>query len=690
VTAFDAQETTALLPSKPKQEMNLKNFSTLATLKKYLTFSNLQTCIILIITLIGAFLFFSKYEDHHSEEFLVAVSNGFPVVRELGPDMSKMVGAHLVVGPQESALHNHSWIFVFNLSFAGKLHGSDDWIPIHTVHARQRADRGVFQKRWTIDLADPQLNLTEFHHFDHYAAILSVDHEEPIGVLFSAASLPEAARYRVVLAFLVLIFLYVMIVFEWVHPGLAVMLADLLGLGLLAHLQQRPSFELVVTFIDFETITLLFGMMIMVGIFSTTGFFEWAGVKAYKYSGGNIWNLLVILSILTAVVSAGLDNVTTVLLVVPLTIKICRALDIDPKLLLLSEVMFSNLGGTVTIIGDPPNIIIANHPVVKKVVSFIQFTAHVLPGGILACVGIFFWVRRYAPQLVRKTNVNLQLDLAIWKRTLKKFSRPTNEGEENVRNGLAAYVAELEQEVKDQDIKNDPVCSVAELEAKYPIKDQRLFLISSMILTVVMLLFFSHSFLPLDVNLAWIAVIGAMFHLSLAHLELDEILEKVEWSALLFFAGLFIFVRCLTDLGLITWIADNLSLGIAIVPEGKGRLATAITLLLWGSGLASALVGSIPSAATLIGVVVNLAGPEGTLGLPLTPLVWALVFGACFGGNGTIIAAAANVVCVGIADSNGIHISFVEFTKVGMPITAISLLLANIYLLLFHVVIPWW
>merc|ERR1712063_56213 len=201
-------------------------------------------------------------------------------------------------------------------------------------------------------------------------------------------------KYEVLIATIVLGGVYILIIFELMHRTIAAMLGSFVCLGFVAVLRGRPSFEVVINWIDFETVGLLFGMMIMVGIFSETGFFEWSAIKAYKMSKGNIWHLTLILCIFTAVVSAFLDNVTTILLMTPVTVRLCSVLNIEPQPILLALVVMSNIGGTATAIGDPPNIIIVNDPDIASdgAITFMSLTLHVGPGVVLASIAVQIFI----------------------------------------------------------------------------------------------------------------------------------------------------------------------------------------------------------------------------------------------------------------------------------------------------------
>jgi len=426
-------------------------------------------------------------------------------------------------------------------------------------------------------------------------------------------------------------------------------------------------------------------MMIMVGIFSKTGFFEYVAVTAYKLSRGDLWRLTTILCVCVAVISAFLDNVTTILLFTPVTIKLCTVLDIEPTVILLAEVMFSNLGGTATIIGDPPNIIIANHPQIRSHISFFTFSLHMTPPVVLSCIAIFFYLKfMYGPKLKRDPNTALLHEISIWQTTLEKTQKD-DEQNPALLSYLEEHIHKLEAELE----KKSGFVPIDELEQKYKIKNMPLFINSCVVLLVVILLFFMHSFVHLiDISLAWIAVIFGIVHIIISgdH-DVEGILEKVEWGTLMFFAALFVLMRSLEEMGLIEFIGQQTVNIISKVDEGMGRILVAVLLITWVSAIASAFIDNIPYTATLVPVIIKLA--NGGLGIPLSVLVWSLSIGACLGGNGTLIGASANVVAVGLAEGQGFKISFLEFLKMGFPVMLISTFVACCYHVIVHVFLGW-
>ena len=448
----------------------------------------------------------------------------------------------------------------------------------------------------------------------------------------------------------ILICVYILIIFETVHRTLAAALGGLTAVIALNYFttQDALSLKAVTTMIDWETIGLLLGMMVMVGVISHTGVFEWFAVEAYKKSEGSIWSLVVILCIVTAVLSAFLDNVTTVLLLTPVTIQLAKVLDLQPVPILIAEVLFSNIGGAATMIGDPPNIMIGS----KMTPDAIESTE----GGKyaeLASEGVNFndFIIEMAPGILMTVVPAFML--------LKWMYRDEFSG----------------KRIRD----------VAELEAKYGIKDYKMLTTSGFILGLVILGFFLHPITHMPVS--WIALGGAVLMLlATSRHELDEPLEEVEWTTLLFFAGLFVLVHSLQYMGVINFIGEYVERAIEWFPQGDDgiiRLTAAMVILLWVSAVASAFIDNIPYTATMIPIVLQIS--QGA-NVELGPLIWALAFGACLGGNGTLIGASANVVMAGMSEEAGYPVSFNEFFKAGFPMMILTTAIVTLYMVLVYAV----
>jgi len=454
---------------------------------------------------------------------------------------------------------------------------------------------------------------------------------------------PEMPSWALGAAFAILFVVYGLIVLEWIHRALAAALGAVTVVCVLHYIGSGPDLGTLVSWIDEETVGLLLGMMVMVSILAETGIFQWAAVQCYALSGGSVWKLVVILCTVTAVFSAFLDNVTTMLLIAPVTIQIAKVLRLDPVPILLSEVMFSNIGGAATQIGDPPNIIIgaqlspialAGTELADQAITFSDFIINIGPGAMLA----FF--------------------PALW--LLHRLQRDGVTGERHRNIDL--------------------------LREKYGIHDMPMLKRSGAVFAVVLIAFFAHSAFhhPLF-TVATIALGGAVFMLLVTHPHrIEERLDDVEWTTLIFFIALFILIHGLEAMGLIDAIGAFTADLIGRAPEDM-RLLVAVMLLLWVSAIASAFIDNIPYTATMVPVVIGLASdPE--LGLALGPLAWALAFGACFGGNGTIIGASANVVTAGIAEDEGYPLSFNTFFKIGFPMMILTMVVATAYCMVMYII----
>ena len=455
----------------------------------------------------------------------------------------------------------------------------------------------------------------------------------------------------------ILLGVYALIITEVVHRTLAAAVGGLLAIIALSFYSEK-SFTLgeVTTLIDWETIGLLLGMMVMVGILSHTGLFEWFAVQAYKRSGGSVWTLVVILCSVTAVLSAFLDNVTTMLLLTPVTIQLAKVLDLKPIPLLISEVLFSNIGGAATMIGDPPNIMIGSGLSSAAIEDAAMKKEGLIQEGYLelASSGLTFndFIIEMAPGILMTIVPSFMF--------IKWF-----------------YAEEF---------SGSRVRDIAELESKYGIKDAAMLKVSGFILVLVVLNFFLHPLTHIAVS--WIALVGAVVMLlATDRHELEKPLEHVEWTTLLFFAGLFVLVHALQYLGVIAFIGDYVTKGIEMFGTSADgdivRLAAAILIILWVSAIASAFIDNIPYTATMIPVILQISYE---LNIDLGPLIWALAFGACLGGNGTLIGASANVVTAGMSEEAGYPISFNEFFKAGFPIMILTTAIVSLYMMLVYVV----
>ena len=369
-------------------------------------------------------------------------------------------------------------------------------------------------------------------------------------------------------------------------------------------------------FIDFNTIGVLIGMMMFVAVVKNSGIFEFLAVKAAKIAKGNPWKIMVYFMIITAVLSAFLDNVTTVLLIGPMTFSICKTLELNPIPFLMTQIVSSNVGGTATLIDDPPNIMLGS----AADIPFIQFIIYDGPIVVIVMVA-----------------------------TILGFKLLYNKG-------LSVTPEKMEL--------------IMQMDENAEIRDKVLFYKSIIMICLVALAFILHDTLGLKTSV--IALSCAALMILIGRQDVEETVHDVEWPTIVFFAFLFIVVGGLEKVGLIHMMAE------AMIEATGTHYVVLMIVILWVSAICSAVLDNIPFVATLIPLIQTMAAE----GIDVWPLWWAVSIGACFGGNGTIIGASANVVLTGIANRRGYPITFIDFLKIGGPMMIMSIILSTFYLLI--------
>lgn len=437
----------------------------------------------------------------------------------------------------------------------------------------------------------------------------------------------------VTLALLIFGVCYLVIMTERIHKTIVALFgaAVMIGLGVVSQEEAFYSHEFGV---DYNVVFLLIGMMVIINIVRETGLFEVLAIWAAQRADAKPFRLLVLLALLTAGLSAMLDNVTTVLLMAPVTLAITKRLELNPVSFLVTEALASNIGGTATLVGDPPNIMIAS----KAELGYLDFLVVLAPIAVVI--------------------------MAVFLTTLWViFGR---------KMAVAPHLQTAVMALNSREVVSDR-----------PFLHRCLWLLG-----IVNVGFCVHSLIHLEP--ATIALLGASLFMLIGHArrkpeDTEELsyLTDVEWKTIFFFIGLFVLVGGLVKVGVIRYLADQL------VAVTRGNLVGSTMAVLWGSALLSAAVDNIPYVAAMNPLIVDLARslhPEITDYATLVhqsdivPLWWALALGACLGGNGTIIGASANVVIVDIARKAGYRITFWQFFKFGFPVMVGSLMLSTIYL----------
>ncbi|XP_068622153.1 P protein-like [Battus philenor] len=564
---------------------------------------------------------------------------------------------------------------------------------------------------WTITLQDqdldynlgePRSSVFRFDSSDHTLRMNTTSMQKvAMTVIFTTD--PIDGSTGVVYACVLLCGLYILIIFEIINRTMAAIVVSTTSIAALALVGERPSLQELISWLDAETLLLLFSMMLLVAIMAETGIFDFLAVFTFEVTKGRLWPLIFLLCSITAILSTFLDNVTTVLLMSPVTIRLCEVMDLDPVPILMFMAIYSNIGGTATPVGDPPNVIVAsNKAVVQAGINFTNFTAHMALGILLVTLQTSLQIRF----MYRDTNKlrlkepreiqDLRHQISIWRRaadSLPQLSRDVQVVRKRLERKIEKLSVQLKKMLRENSKRACPKetfrSTLSDLKDKYKIRDTALLGKATVAIVFVVTVFFLHSIPEFNrVSLSWTALLGAILLLILAdRQDLEPVLHRVEWSTLLFFAALFVLMEALSKLGLILYIGGLMEQLILQV-DHSARLAVALMLILWVSGMLSAFVDNIPLTTMMVRVVVAI-GSNPALGLPIAPLIWALLFGACLGGNGTLIGASANVVCAGVAEQHGYRFTFMRFFRIGFPVMIGHLVTASIYLLICHCVFSW-
>ena len=399
---------------------------------------------------------------------------------------------------------------------------------------------------------------------------------------------------------------------------------------------------------SFNVIGLLLGMMIFAGMLEISGFFEFVAIKATKLSGGDPWKLVFYLGTFTTVISVFIDNVTALILIAPVTLKICSKIEISPIPPLIALAIFSNTGGVATLVGDPPNVLIASYASARGLgFGFMSFIYHLTPLAIVAWGATLWFMHRH----------------------FKKW-----------------------REVKPQNV--DEVTSEDEWAA---VKNDTLMYRTLGALAVTVVMFAAVELLHLDLEISAVSLGGAGIAMSISMLgvpeekrmDIHEVVHKVEWGALLFFAGLFVMVGGLEAMGYLEAIANMIFDGFG--PDGSvhNSPVVLVIVLIWVSAIASAIVDNIPFCAAMLPVILEIGELSkdpitGVAEVDIIPLYWALAIGCGFGGNATPIGSSANVMTIAISERGGHKISTKEWLGVGVPVMIITCTIGSIVVALFY------
>jgi Na+/H+ antiporter NhaD/arsenite permease-like protein len=409
---------------------------------------------------------------------------------------------------------------------------------------------------------------------------------------------------------------YLLISTEWIDKIIAAVGGGILMI-VIGIMNEKTAFS----YIDWDVLFLLIGMMIIIACTKSSGMYQYIAIKTAKVAKGKPINIMLLMFVVTAVISAFLPNVTTIMIILPVTILICSELGINAVPFIITQAIASNIGGTATLIGDPPNVMIGS----ATGLNFMEFVYNLTP------IIMFMIV------------VNLFVVYLIFHKSMT--------------------------------VSNEKMAIIREFDDSKLITDRPLMIKSIIVITGMIACFLMQGIVKLDT--ATIALSFAIIMLILSKPpSVEKILaEEIEWGSIFFFIGLFMVVGGLVETGFITVMANK----VVHLTNGDMRLTSDI--IVWASGILSAVIDNIPFVATMIPLIKDIGIGLGANGNELIkPLWWALSLGACLGGNGTLVGASANIVSAGIANKNGYKVTFWGFTKYGAILTVINLFISMIYM----------
>ena len=543
---------------------------------------------------------------------------------------------------------------------------------------------------------------------------LTTNLPKPISLLLRVQELSPLGQLRNLFAMCVVLLVFGLIASEAVHRTVAAGVGCSLVLGLMALLGERPTVHQIGGWVDLDTVCLLFGMMLLVGYLSRTGVFEWSAARLFSRFGASPPTLVTALCLATALVSAFLDNVTTILLVTPVTVSLCRMLQLPPARVVICTVLCSNIGGAATIIGDPPNIMIGSQ-LAGQGVTFTRFAAHLAPAVLMCLAGAMLYIlHALRPSLspeskkkrVKRGGGALRVGSRQWRHTL---------AHDSIWQLLSTHPL---REARRRDLRALPDQRGGSVEAlgAGAVHGGRLLLPLVDAAAAARRRAALRRHLPraarsepgvradaLERRVVHPPLLWRAVHSDEGYKTCFQSLPKCRTPTFaicpknnskkqtpFFFGALSILMKGIAWLGLISRLGDVISHLITMAPAAS-RLPAALLLILWGSAIVSSLVDNVPFTAAMLPVLQRLAegSDEGDVRLPLQPLVTALALGTCLGGNGTLVAASANVVAAGIMEGLGIPLSFRGFVRLGAPTVVVTITIASVYVIVVYVLLGW-
>lgn len=554
---------------------------------------------------------------------------------------------------------------------------------------------------------------------------------------FAWCLIESSETTRISVAAIILILTFALIASELVNRTLAALIGACVSVAAYDSLIGFAKLEDILQWVDLETLSLLFGMMTIVNVLGETGLFDFLAVWSYKVSAGRFWSLLTLITFTTAIISSLIDNVSAMLLMAPTLIRLSELMQIDPRYLLMITAIASNIGGCATPVGDPPNLIIIGDPDVARLdISFGQFVAICSPICLICLVMLIIYLKlvygsKKSFRLIELVGVadeqassgpmdvivrqpmdqlieELRLVASFKSHIGTLINRVSDRNLLALVRSLDSETDRLEKAIREMTVIKE-TSSLSRLEERresgsseaelknlmqiYSIKNKSLLAKCLIVLLVTIGLFFVEAIPEYRLTLGWISLYAAVTLLALSSNEkgkdnqgdeedlFDQVINKIEWSTLVFFFALFIIMEVITKLGLIGLLGRQIIRLIDLLPAGQIHLAGSVTIVLWTSGLVSAFIDNVPFTTMMVRVIGSMAAGSGLVPSQVRPLVYALALGACLGGNGTLIGSSAGLVTAGISGRHGYPIAYIRYLKFALPITVLTLLVANVYLI---------
>ncbi|KMY97081.1 P protein [Drosophila simulans] len=505
--------------------------------------------------------------------------------------------------------------------------------------------------------------------------------KDPVGLLVTVNSTPLKHGLGILYAALLVIGLYAIIIWDFSDRILSTLLITAMSLALLTVLGNRPTVETIVSWVDWETMMILLGNMVITSRMADTGFFDYLAVVAYRIAKGHAWLLIGLLGFFVGLTSTFVDNATVVLLFCPPVIRLCEVMDLRTTLVLIIVAIYANIGGSITPVSGPPNTIIATNKMVESAgINFVRFSLLMLPTALICLAstfGLIYWTMDKKIYILDEHQLNL-----------------AKKRRENIRTSfdIQLRIAELRRQPRSRMIPpaEGYFVTLATLEASNFVRKKVLLVESLLALGFAAFCFILQS-VPWAIpgaSLGWISILSAFLLLILIdQKDIVKVMASVEWGIMLLLASLFILTMVVDELGLIHWLG-SLVLSVILRVDESYQTMVGMLLILWLSALLSAFIHNAAVAPIMVKLCTDMVVyDEGQI--RLLPLIWATSMGTSYGANGTLLGSLANEFAAVVGKAHGYKISFRSFFVVGFPIMLFTVVICSIFLIIAHSIFDW-